>query len=806
VIARSFYLEWTTAQIADDLRIPEGTVKSGLHYALRALRLTLQKQECVMTQKSSRQPDWVPVGASASGTSGEEVRHASLGARWLSLLLRPTPRPLGLGLAAALAIVVTETLLLYPLKELAPANALGVVYLLGVVVIAIGWGFWLAAATSLASALAFDWFHVPPDWGFAPTQAGDGVALAVFLVVALSVSVLADLARSRAAEADQRRKEADLAAELSRLMLNTGDLGSALDQAAKRLAQVLGLAFAELKLEAVSTDERHFAIPLRDGATQIGTLLVPADLSKPMKQRLRQRVAPPLELLLGAARDHDEIHHALEASRKELERFFDLSSDLLGIGRRPASWKRVNRAFERTFGHPTQELLSRSFLDFVHPADLSLVCDVLDELETGQGFTQFEHRIISSDGSVRWLEWNVVPDHGLLYVAGRDVTERRCEQDELGVLAQQQSALRRVATLVARGVEPSEVFGAVATELARCLGTQYSALWRYQSDGTATLLAALNEDPGLTKMPFGARISLEGDSISAMVLRTGRAARIDSFENAPGSAAARFRELGLRVAVGAPIVVGGRLWGAAVVGSSRPEPLPPDTEARVGDFADLVATAIANAQAHSELTASRARIVAAGDEARRRFERDLHDGAQQRLISLGLALRTAEAAVPPELHPLKKQMSDIVDGLVGVSDEVREISRGIHPAILSKGGLGPALNALARRSAVAVKLDLAVHRRLPESAEVAAYYVVAEALTNVAKHARASQVDVRVDADDANLRLSIDDDGVGGAEVGKGSGLTGLVDRVEALGGTMKISSHPGDGTALRVNIPLKVG
>jgi PAS domain S-box-containing protein len=726
-------------------------------------------------------------------------------ARLLSLLLRPTPRPLALGLATALAFVVAETLVLYPLEQLAFETALVVVYLLGVVFVAIGWGFWLAAATSVASALAFDYFHVPPVFSFIPTRAEDAVALAVFLVVALSVSTLADVARSGAAEADQRRKEADLAAELGRLMLYTGDLGSALDQAADRLAQVLGLAFSELKLEVVSPGECHFAIPLHDGATQIGTLLVPTDLSKPMKQRLRQRVVPPLELLLGAARDHEEIHNALENSRKELERFFDLSSDLLGIGRRPAYWKRVNRAFERTFGHPTPELLSRSFLDFVHPADLSRVCEVLDELETGVGFTQFEHRIISSDGSVRWLEWNVVPDHGLLYVAGRDVTERRREQDKLGVLAQQQSALRRVATLVARGVEPSEVFGAVATELARCLGTHYSALWRYQPDGAVTLLVASEDDPGSKKMPVGARFSLEGKSISAMVLRTGRAARIDSFETAPGSIAASVRDVGLRVAVGAPIVVGDRLWGAAVVGSYRPEPLPPDTEARVGDFADLVATAIANAQAHSELTASRARIVAAGDLARRRFERDLHDGAQQRLVSLGLALRTAQAAVPPELHPLKKQMSDIVDRLVGVSEEVREISRGIHPAILSKGGLGPALKTLARQSAVPVELSLGVHERLPESAEVAAYYVVAEALTNVAKHARASQVDVRVEADDANLHLSIEDDGIGGADVAKGSGLTGLADRVEALGGTMDVCSDAGRGTSLIVKIPYEV-
>ncbi|MCW2686549.1 MAG: two-component system sensor kinase [Mycobacterium sp.] len=729
--------------------------------------------------------------------------HASTRARLVSLSLRPTPRPLGL--AVALAFVVVETLVLYPLEQLASETALVVVYLLGVVVVAIGWGFWLAAATSLASALAFDYFYIPPVFGFIPTQAEDAVALAVFLLVALSVSTLADVARSRAAEADQRRKEADLAAELSRLMLYTGDLGSALDQAAKRLAQVLGLAFAELKLEAISTDERHFAIPLRNGATRIGTLLVPADLPKPMQQRLRQRVVPPLELLLGAACEHEEIHNALEASRKELERFFHLSSDLLGIGRRPARWKRVNRAFERTFGYPSKELLSRSFLDFVHPDDLSLVREVLDDLKRGHGVTQFEHRVIRSDGSVRWLEWSVAPDQGLLYVAGRDVSERRREQDKLDVLAQLQAALRRVATLVAQGVEPSKVFSAVTTELAWCLGVKYSALWRYQSDGTATLLAARDDDPGVKTMPVGARFSLEGESVSARVLRTGRAARVDSFENAPGSAAARFRELGIRVAVGAPIVVRGRLWGAAVVGSSRPEPLPPDTEARVGDFADLVATAIANAQAHAELTASRARIVAAGDEARRRFERDLHDGAQQRLVSLGLELLTAQACVPSELRPLKEQISGIFHGLAGVSDDLREISHGIHPAILSKGGLGPALKVLGRRSVVPVELELGVHQRLPESAEVAAYYVVAEALTNVAKHAQASEVHVRVDADDAHLQLAIQDDGIGGADAAKGSGLTGLTDRVEALGGTMEISSHAGDGTSLLVTIPFKV-
>jgi signal transduction histidine kinase len=376
-------------------------------------------------------------------------------------------------------------------------------------------------------------------------------------------------------------------------------------------------------------------------------------------------------------------------------------------------------------------------------------------------------------------------------------------RDELSVLAEQQASLRRVATLVARGVDPSEVFSAVAGELAQILGVHNAGLCRYEPDGAATLLAARAE-PGLTKTPVGERFSLEGENVAAMVLRRCGAARLDSHDNAPGAGAPNTRELGIRSAVGAPIVVDGRLWGAAIVGSSGPEPLEPDTEARVADFTDLVATAIANAETRAQLTASRARIVAAADHARRGFERDLHDGAQQRLVSLGLELRTVDASVPPNLQSLKEQISHIGTGLAGVSEELREISRGIHPAILSKGGLGPALKTLARRSSVPVELNVGV-ARLPESAEVAAYYVVAEALTNVAKHAQASHVKVGVDAEGASLRISIRDDGIGGADAGEGSGLIGLVDRIEALGGRMHIWSPAGNGTVLLVEIPLHV-
>lgn len=389
--------------------------------------------------------------------------------------------------------------------------------------------------------------------------------------------------------------------------------------------------------------------------------------------------------------------------------------------------------------------------------------------------------------------------------AHRRRREAEESRDAIGVLADQQTALRHIATLVARAAPPSEVFSAVAEKLAGCLGVTHATLVRYEADG-GTIVLASHDDRGPQKvMPVGRRFSFESETLSAMIFRTGRAVRRDSHERCALSPDVQYvHELGLRSSVGAPIVVAGRLWGAASVGSSYPEPLPPDSEVRVGDFADLVATAIANADARRELTASRSRIVAAADAARRRFERDLHDGAQQRLVSVGLQLRATEASLPPEWHALREQVSDIVIGLKGVSEDLQEISRGIHPAILSRGGLGPAFKTLARRSAVPVELRVAIDRRLPDSAEVAAYYLVAEALTNAAKHAQASEVTVSADVDGGNLRLCIADDGVGGADSHNGSGLVGLVDRVEALGGELRISSIVGRGTSLVATIPIE--
>jgi PAS domain S-box-containing protein len=374
-------------------------------------------------------------------------------------------------------------------------------------------------------------------------------------------------------------------------------------------------------------------------------------------------------------------------------------------------------------------------------------------------------------------------------------------REALGQLADEQAALRRVATLVAQGASPAEVFEAVADEMARCVHVSHATVSRYEAE--AFIPVAIYHGDRLQKLPKGLRLPLDGDNVATRIFHSGRTARMDSHDKAAGTHAARIRELGIRSAVGVPIIVDGSVWGAAIVGSSAPKPLPPETEERVGDFADLVATAIANAGTRAELIASRARIVAAADEGRRRLERDLHDGAQQRLVALGLQLRLAEASVPPDLQALGERLGHIGSCLTGVTEDLQEISRGIHPAILSKGGIGPALKTLARRSAIPVTLELAIDRRLPDSVEVGAYYVVSEALTNATKHSRATHVAVRAQAEDDILLLSISDDGIGGADFGKGSGLIGLRDRVEALGGRLRMASPAGRGTSLDATIPL---
>ena len=368
-------------------------------------------------------------------------------------------------------------------------------------------------------------------------------------------------------------------------------------------------------------------------------------------------------------------------------------------------------------------------------------------------------------------------------------------------LAEEQASLRRVATLVAEGPAPTEVFDAVIAEVGQLLGAAQIGLARYENEHEISVLAIRGQSPEILRA--GMRLPLDGDSVNARILRTGRSARLNFAEEGSGSVAEVLRRDNVNATVGAPIVVDGAVWG--MIGASwRGDDQPPaDAEERLAQFAELLATAISNAAMRGELAASRARVIAAADESRRRIERDLHDGAQQQLVTLAVALQRAQAKIPSALDEVRADVGRVADGLTGAVNELRDLSRGIHPAILTEGGLSPALKALGRRSAVRVKLDVGFEHRLPDQVEVAAYYTVSEALTNASKHANATRVWVSLRVEDDMLLLSVRDDGAGGADATRGSGLTGLRDRIEALGGRIQIESQTGSGTVIEVEIPI---
>ncbi len=373
-------------------------------------------------------------------------------------------------------------------------------------------------------------------------------------------------------------------------------------------------------------------------------------------------------------------------------------------------------------------------------------------------------------------------------------------RDELRRLLDEQAALRRVATLVARGAPADAVFDAVCGEAGGLIGASSVNLVHFTSDEFNLTVAGWSLRD--THVPTGTRLPLAGDTINHAIRTSGAPARVDGYEAATGALGRLIRERGIGAEVGAPVVVEGRLWGALIVGVEPGATLPAGVEQRVASFAELIGTAIANATSRSELIASRARLVTAADEARRRIERDLHDGTQQRLVALGLDLQALRGRVPPQRTELRTQIAALVDDVEAVLEEVREVSRGVHPALLAQGGLQPALRALARRSPVRVQLEVSVRERPSASIEVAAYYVVSEALTNAVKHARASTVTVTVTSSPELLACEVSDDGVGGARLDDGSGLVGLVDRVEALGGRLAVESPPGRGTRIEIELP----
>jgi PAS domain S-box-containing protein len=453
-----------------------------------------------------------------------------------------------------------------------------------------------------------------------------------------------------------------------------------------------------------------------------------------------------------------------------IDDLFELSLDLLCVAGLDGWFKRVNPAFEQTLGYRARELLSRPLGDFVHPDDRETTQGALQALGRGGDLGHFVNRFVRADGVIRWLQWSAraLPERGLVYAAARDVTDNR-------VLTNEQAALRRVATLVAKGGDPAELFDAVAVEVGQLLDADATRLLRHQDDGTAAVVAGYGvADPSLD---IDARLAVNG-SQSLLV---------------PGAGAA----------VTAPIVVSGRTWGIIVAVFKHPDAVRPDTEARMARFTELVATAVANAQSRAELTASRRRIVETADETRRLIERDLHDGAQQRLVHTVISLELARSGLSGD-GPSAQLVDQALEHAQLAIAETRELAQGIHPAVLSRSGLVPALEEIVLRSPVPVTLDADIDRRLPPSVEVAAYYVVSEALANVAKHANASSAHVSLHLREGVLWMEIRDDGVGGADPTRGSGLLGLNDRVEANGGRLIVESRPSAGTRLDITLPLR--
>jgi PAS domain S-box-containing protein len=483
-----------------------------------------------------------------------------------------------------------------------------------------------------------------------------------------------------------------------------------------------------------------------------------------------------------------------------------------------------NEACERLTGFTRTEAVGRDARELViPPEEAEAFGEVLSYIwKTGLASPQVGHWL-AKDGTRKLVAWSnkLMPGEdsasSILVTAGIDLSappkgasdEAAFEFDleaklhEVGRLAQEQRALRRVATLVASETSPERVFIAVSEECARVLEVDASAVFRYEGDDTATIVGRHSRTGNQDAFTLGQRLPADENTGIGRVLQTGAPARIHDYSNRTGQTADDMRLMGYRSSVSAPIIVAGILWGA--VGIASAEPLPADTEARLGAFCELVSLAVASAQAREDLSASRARLVKAGDVQRRKLERNLHDGAQQRLVSLALTIRLARRQLETKPEAVAASLEGAANELDLALAELRELARGLHPAALTEQGLGPAITAAIQK--LPIEVDISVPDvRLPENIEATVYYIVLEALTNVARHAEATQAKVTVQLDDDVLRFEITDDGRGGADPASGTGILGLRDRAEAVGGTLFVISPPGKGTLVTAQLPLSPG
>jgi PAS domain S-box-containing protein len=483
-----------------------------------------------------------------------------------------------------------------------------------------------------------------------------------------------------------------------------------------------------------------------------------------------------------------------------------------------------NEACERATGYRRDEVIGRNAREVViPPEERNAFAEFLAYVyRAGAPLPQVGHWM-TKDGGRRLIAWSNRPmtdAHGdtTLVTTGIDLTDRspqRSEEDralagdpeaklaEVGRLATEQRALRRVAMLVASEAQPERVFDSVSAECARVLDVNASAVFRYEDDNTATVVGRHNRD-NIDVYAIGERIPADEHSAVGRVRQTRGPVRVDDWGGITGPTAEAMYRSGYRSTAAAPIVVAGALWGAVAIANE--ETLPPETEHRLDAFCELVSLAVASAQARADLVASRARLVRAGDEQRRRLERNLHDGAQQRLVTVALTLRLARNRLDLDEHAAVLALLDEASGELDTGlQELREIARGLHPAILGDRGLRQALETLVPRLPVPIEID-APEERLPPHIEATIYYIVSEAVTNAARHAEADHVRVTVRRDDGLVRCEVTDDGRGGADITGGTGILGLRDRAEAAGGTLTLTSPPGGGTTVTAALPLTRG
>ncbi len=656
------------------------------------------------------------------------------------LLTRPPWGPWLGGLLAGAALVAVVTGVVALLEPHLPVLSLLVLYLLAILPVAVLWGSGPAAVASILSTVLFGYLFLQPERSWWLAEARNSVALAVFLITAVVVANLA--ARLRRAAQDSARLTQEQAAlrRVATLVAEGVQPSTVFEAVTREVGTLCGADLA--RMERYDDD---------------GAVTGVAAWSR-----------VPVQLAVGTRIDLDGVSIARQVRQTN----------------RPV---RVN-SFERASGSIATEARAlgiRSSIGCPIIVDGNLWGVIAASTKGEEPFHAGTESQIA-----RFTE-----------LVATTITNAEA-RTRLRTIADEQAALRRVATVAAQGAEPDRVFALVAEEVRVLMGADATAILRFEADGTMTYLGVQGRRH--PRKP-GARWSPEPSPPAAveMVRQTGRSARLDYSAGVTDKLPAVFQEEGFRCAVASPIVVNGRLWGTIGLASRR-GPLPVDTEQRLIAFTEIVATAIANMDSRSQLAASRARVIAAADATRRQLERDLHDGAQQRLVSLALELRNAQEEVPGHLPGLRANLDRVAQDLTEVLDELRELSRGIHPAVLSEGGLGPALRTLARRSGVPTDVDIRTPSRFPDSVEVAAYYVVSEALTNATKHAGASHAEVIVAERNDSLRLSVRDDGVGGADPNRGSGLTGLRDRVEALGGSIDVSSPVGEGTLIDVSLPRK--